>query len=208
MVQIIIGIAGASGSGKTTIANKIYDALKADAVLINHDAYYKDHPELTLEERACINFDHPDSLDTDLMISHLKQLKAGQPIELPEYDFTTHKRKSTTKKIQPTTVVLVEGILLYTDPILRELLDIKVFVDTDPDICLLRRIQRDVEDRGRTLSSVLAQYQETVKPMYHKFVEPSKRYADLIIPEGGYNDVANSVIIHRAKSIIREHRQN
>lgn len=207
MVGVIIGIAGASGSGKTTIAKKIYEALQADAVLINHDAYYKNHPKLSIEERAKINFDHPNSLDTELMIHHLKQLKAGQSIELPEYDFTTHERKSTTTTIVPATVVLVEGILLYTDPILRDLLDIKVFVDTDLDLCLLRRIQRDVEDRGRTLCSVLTQYQETVKPMYHKFVEPSKRYADLIIPEGGYNDVANSVIIHRAKSIIRKYRK-
>jgi uridine kinase len=202
MVDMIIGIAGASGSGKTTIAKKIYSALHKDAVLITHDSYYKNHPHLSLEERAGMNFDHPDSLETSLLIEHLIKLKEGKAIEHPQYDFTTHQRNEKMIKVKPVSVILVEGILIYTDPVLRELMDIKVFVDTDTDICLLRRIKRDVEQRGRTLRSVLDQYIDTVKPMYHEFVEPSKRYADIIIPEGGYNEVANGIIITRAKSII------
>ena len=206
MVNAIIGIAGASGSGKTTIANRIHEAIKTDAVLITHDAYYKDHPDLTLKERAAINFDHPDALETALLIQHLKDLKAGKTIELPQYDFTVHQRKKSTTTVKPVSMVLVEGILIFTDPALRALFDIKVFVDTDPDICLARRIRRDVETRGRTLDSVLNQYISTVKPMYHEFVEPSKRYADIIVPEGGYNEVANGVIIAQAKSIIRKNK--
>jgi len=202
MVDMIIGIAGASGSGKTTIAKNIHKAIKSDAVLMNHDGYYKNHPTLTLEQRASMNFDHPDSLETSLLIEHLKELKAGKSIEQPKYDFTKHERQKSTVTIHPVSVILVEGILIFTDPELRELMDIKVFVDTDTDICLLRRIKRDVEYRGRTLRSVLDQYMNTVKPMYHEFVEPSKRYADIIVPEGGYNEVANGIIITRAKSII------
>ncbi len=204
MVSAIIGIAGASGSGKTTISKRIQKALASDAVQINHDSYYKHHPDLSFEERAAMNYDHPDSLDTALLIQHLKALKADQPVETPEYDFTLHQRKSETTTVQPVSVIIVEGILIFADPLLRELFDIKIFVDTDPDICLARRIKRDVEKRGRTLNSVLDQYIKTVKPMYHEFVEPSKRYADIIIPEGGYNEVANGIIITRAKSIIQK----
>ncbi len=207
MVNAIIGIAGASGSGKTTIANRIHEAIKTDAVLITHDSYYKDHPEMELEARAAVNYDHPDSLETSLLIQHLRDLKNGKSIEQPQYDFTVHQRKKSTITIKPVSMVLVEGILIFTDPVLRDLLDIKVFVDTDPDICLARRIRRDVETRGRTLDSVLNQYVATVKPMYHEFVEPSKRYADIIIPEGGYNEVANGVIIAEAKSIIRKNKK-
>jgi len=202
MVDVIIGIAGASGSGKTTIAKKISKELRSDAVLLNHDAYYKDFGELSIDERAKLNFDHPDSLDTQLMIEHIKALKKGVPIEKPEYDFTTHSRKKTTVTVAPVSAVIVEGILIFTDAKLRELFDIKIFVDTDLDLCLIRRIERDVNDRGRTLSSVLAQYQQTVKPMYHEFVESSKRYADIIIPEGGFNAVANHAIITQAKAMI------
>lgn len=202
MVDVIIGIAGASGSGKTTIAKKISKELRSDAVLLNHDAYYKDFGELSIDERAKLNFDHPDSLDTQLMIEHIKALKKGVPIEKPEYDFTTHSRKNTTVTVAPVSAVIVEGILIFTDAKLRELFDIKIFVDTDLDLCLIRRIERDVNDRGRTLSSVLAQYQQTVKPMYHEFVESSKRYADIIIPEGGFNAVANHAIITQAKAMI------
>lgn len=202
MVDVIIGIAGASGSGKTTIARKICKELSSDAVIINHDAYYKDFGHLSLEERSKLNFDHPDSLDTALMIEHIKALKNGVPIEKPEYDFTIHSRKSTTATIAPVSVIIVEGILIFTDAELRELFDIKIFVDTDLDLCLIRRIERDVKDRGRTLDSVLEQYQKTVKPMYHEFVESSKRYADIIIPEGGFNDVANHAIITQAKAMI------
>ena len=149
----------------------------------------------------------PDSLETSLLIEHLKDLKAGKTIAEPQYDFTVHQRKQKTTEIKPVSMVLVEGILIFTDPALRDLFDIKVFVDTDPDLCLARRIRRDVETRGRTLDSVLKQYITTVKPMYHEFVEPSKRYADIIIPEGGYNEVANGVIIAQAKSIIRKNKK-
>lgn len=207
MVNAIIGIAGASGSGKTTIANRIHEAIKTDAVLVTHDSYYKDHPDLALETRAAMNYDHPDALDTALLIQHLKDLKAGKPIAQPQYDFTLHQRKKTATAVKPVSMVLVEGILIFTDPLLRDLFDIKIFVDTDPDLCLARRIRRDVETRGRTLDSVLKQYISTVKPMYHEFVEPSKRYADIIIPEGGYNEVANGVIIEQAKSIIRKNKK-
>jgi uridine kinase len=202
MVDVIIGIAGASGSGKTTIAKRISKELRSDAVIINHDAYYRDFKNLTVEERAKLNFDHPDSLDTALMIENIKALKNGVPIEKPEYDFTVHSRKSTTVTVAPVSVIIVEGILIFTDAKLRELFDIKIFVDTDLDLCLIRRIERDVKERGRSLDSVLTQYQQTVKPMYHEFVEASKRYADIIIPEGGFNDVANRAIITQAKAMI------
>ena len=202
MVSAIIGIAGASGSGKTTISKRIQKALSSDAVQINHDSYYKHHPDLNFEQRAAMNYDHPDSLETALLIQHLKALKNGEAVEIPEYDFTLHQRKTETATVKPVSVVIVEGILIFADSKLRDLFDIKIFVDTDPDICLARRIRRDVEKRGRTLNSVLDQYIQTVKPMYHEFVEPSKRYADIIIPEGGYNEVANGIIITRAKSII------
>lgn len=208
MVEMIIGIAGASGSGKTTIANKIYSALHKDAVLITHDSYYKNHPHLNLEGRASMNFDHPDSLETDLLIEHLKKLRNGEIIEQPQYDFTIHQRKDEMIEVHPVSVILIEGILIYTDSRLRDLMDIKVFVDTDTDICLLRRIKRDVENRGRTLRSVMDQYINTVKLMYHEFVEPSKRYADIIIPEGGYNEVANGIIITRAQAIIDNKKKN
>lgn len=204
MVDIIIGIAGASGSGKTTIANRIHEPIGDDAVLITHDSYYKNHDELSFEERCKINYDHPNSLDSDLLIEHLKLLKSGKSIDIPEYDYTQHRRKEKTNHVEPKSVLLVEGILIFTEPRLRELFDLKIYVDTDPDICLIRRINRDVKKRQRSLDSVISQYLKTVKPMYHEFVEPSKRYADIIVPEGGYNDVANGIIINRAKTIIAE----
>lgn len=204
MVDIIIGIAGASGSGKTTIANRIHEPLGDDAVLITHDSYYKDHDELSFEERSKMNYDHPDSLESELLVKHLLELKSGKTIEIPEYDYKEHRRSSNTRCVKPKSVVLVEGILIFTEQKLRELMDLKIYVDTDPDICLIRRINRDVKKRGRSLDSVLNQYLSTVKPMYHEFVEPSKRYADIIVPEGGYNDVANGIIINRAKTIIAE----
>ena len=204
MVDIIIGIAGASGSGKTTIANRIHEPIGDDAVLITHDSYYKNHDDLTFEERCKINYDHPDSLESDLLVKHLMQLKAGKSIDIPEYDYSQHRRKEKTIHVEPKSVLLVEGILIFTEPKLRELFDLKIYVDTDPDICLIRRINRDVNKRQRSLDSVISQYLKTVKPMYHEFVEPSKRYADIIVPEGGYNDVANGIIINRAKTIIME----
>ena len=207
MVDIIIGIAGASGSGKTTIANRIHEPLGDDAVLITHDSYYKNHDELSFEQRAKINYDHPDSLESDLLVKHLKMLKEGHSIEIPEYDYSLHRRKDETKKVEPRSVILVEGILIFAEPELRDMLDLKIYVDTDPDICLIRRINRDVKKRGRSLDSVLEQYINTVKPMYHEFVEPSKRYADIIVPEGGYNEVANGIIINRAKTIIEKSKR-
>jgi len=204
MVNVIVGIAGASGSGKTTISEKLYEAFKDNSVLITHDSYYKSHEELCLKERAAMNFDHPDSLETELLIEHLKDLKAGRTIMQPQYDYSEHIRKNTHIEVAPVKAIIVEGILIFTEPKLRELMDLKIFVDTDTDICLLRRIKRDVEKRKRSLKSVLDQYQNTVKPMYHEFVEPSKRYADIIIPEGGYNDVANKVIMARLEAKISE----
>lgn len=208
MVDIIIGIAGASGSGKTTIANRIHDPLGDDAVLITHDSYYKNHDDLSFEERCKINYDHPESLESDLLVKHLLELKAGKSVDIPEYDYSQHRRKEKTNKVEPKSVILLEGILIFAEPKLRELLDLKIYVDTDPDICLIRRINRDVKKRRRGLDSVLNQYLSTVKPMYHEFVEPSKRYADIIVPEGGYNDVANGIIINRAKTIIEEAKKN
>ena len=207
MVDIIIGIAGASGSGKTTIANRIHEPLGDDAVLITHDSYYKNHDDLSFEERCKINYDHPNSLDSELLVEHLKMLKNNTAIDIPEYDYTNHRRKEITKKVEPRSVILVEGILIFAEPKLRDMLDLKIYVDTDPDICLIRRINRDVKKRGRSLDSVLQQYLNTVKPMYHEFVEPSKRYADIIVPEGGYNDVANGIIINRAKTIIEKSKK-
>lgn len=204
MVDIIIGIAGASGSGKTTIANRIHEPIGDDAVLITHDSYYKNHDDLTFEERCKINYDHPNSLESDLLVKHLEQLKSGKSVDIPEYDYTQHRRKDITNHVEPKSVLLVEGILIFTEPRLRELFDLKIYVDTDPDLCLIRRINRDVKKRERSLDSVISQYLKTVKPMYHEFVEPSKRYADIIVPEGGYNDVANGIIINRAKTIIQE----
>lgn len=204
MVDIIIGIAGASGSGKTTIANRIHEPIGDDSVLITHDSYYKNHDDLTFEQRCKINYDHPDSLESDLLVEHLLQLKSGKSIDIPEYDYTQHRRKEKTSQVEPKSVLLVEGILIFTEQKLRELFDLKIYVDTDPDICLIRRINRDVNKRQRSLDSVISQYLNTVKPMYHEFVEPSKRYADIIVPEGGYNDVANGIIINRAKTIIQE----
>ena len=204
MVDIIIGIAGASGSGKTTIANRIHEPIGDDAVLITHDSYYKNHDELSFEKRCKINYDHPDSLESDLLVKHLIKLKSGKSVCIPEYDYKLHQRSENTRKIMPKSVVIVEGILIFTEPKLRELMDLKIYVDTDPDICLIRRINRDVKKRNRSLDSVLNQYLDTVKPMYHDFVEPSKRYADIIVPEGGYNDVANGIIISRAQTIIEK----
>jgi len=204
MVDIIIGIAGASGSGKTTIACKIHEPLGEDAVLITHDSYYKNHDELSFEERAKINYDHPDSLESSLLVKHLKDLKNGISIDIPEYDYGLHRRKDETKRVDPKSVVLVEGILIFAEPALRELFDLKIYVDTDPDVCLIRRINRDVKKRQRSLESVIDQYVNTVKPMYHEFVEPSKRYADIIVPEGGYNEVANEIIINSAKTIVEK----
>ena len=191
---IFIGIAGGTGSGKTTLAENIHQ-LFPESVLISQDSYYKDLSHFALEERVKINFDHPDSLEFSLLVKHLMALKGGQAIEQPIYNFHTHVRESWTKKIESAPIVLVEGILLFVVPELREFFDIKIFVDTDDDIRLLRRIERDVNERSRDFNSVKQQYLTTVKPMHDAFVAPSKKYADVIFPEGGHNQVAISLIL-------------
>jgi uridine kinase len=199
---LVFGVAGGSGSGKTTVVRKIMDALgDTDVVVLEHDRYYRDHPELRLEERASLNYDHPHSLDTDLLVSHLRQLRAGRPVDLPVYDFSLHARKAETTPVKPGSAIIVEGILIFTDQELRSLMDVKVFVDTDGDTRFIRRLERDVAERGRTVSSVIDQYLNTVKPMHLEFVEPSKRYADVIIPEGGHNQVAVDMLLTLIRSL-------
>jgi uridine kinase len=201
---IVIGIAGGTGSGKTTVAQVILDRVGTHHIsLLPHDAYYKDLSDLSQTQRAQINFDHPDSLDTDLLIEHVKLLRTGQPVHLPVYDFKTHARTSHTILVEPQRVVLVEGILIFAEPRLRELFDVKIFVDTDPDIRFIRRLERDITERGRTSISVIQQYLTTVRPMHLEFVEPSKRYADVIIPEGGLNSVAMDMVVARLLELLR-----
>lgn len=203
MRPLVIGIAGGTGSGKTTIARNIAESLPSHGVMtIDHDAYYRDRSELTAEEKAALNFDHPDSLETELLIRHLGALKAGDAVELPSYDFKTHSRKAERRRVEPTPVIIVEGILVFVEPALRALMDIKIFVDTDADIRVFRRIRRDLEQRGRTFQSVRDQYYRTVRPMHLQFVEPSKRWADLIIPEGGDNRVALDLIIGKLRAVV------
>lgn len=198
MNRIIIGIAGGTGSGKTTIAKKIYQAFKDDAVILSHDFYYKPNEEMTYEERSKQNYDHPDSLETELLVAHIKQLKEGVSIKHPTYDFATYSRQEweTTEAKQ---IIIVEGILIFTNKELCDLCDVKLFVDTDADVRFIRRLRRDVEKRGRNMESVINQYINTVKPMHEQFVEPSKAKADLIIPEGGHNVIAISMIIDGIK---------
>ncbi len=193
---ILIGVAGGSGSGKTTVANNLVKAFKADdAALVEQDAYYKELTNMTLEEKAKVNFDHPDSIEFDLLRRHLLALKNGEVIERPIYDFTTHSRKDGVVKINPSKIIIVEGILIFAVPEIRELFDVKIYVDTDADEMILRRIERDMNERGRSFESVKNQYLTTVKPMYLEFCEPSKRYADIIIPRGGENKVAIDMIL-------------
>ena len=198
----MIGVAGGSGSGKTTVVRRIVDSLGSEHVtLLDHDRYYRDRNDLRLEERAALNYDHPDSLETDLLVRHLRDLKAGRAVEAPRYDFTRHARLTEKDTLQPRRALIVEGILIFTDSALRELMDIKVFVDTDSDTRFIRRLQRDVAERGRTMESVIDQYQSTVKPMHREFVEPSKRYADVIIPLGGHNTVAVDLLLTMLRSV-------
>jgi uridine kinase len=200
---LTIGIAGGTGSGKTTVARAILDRVGADHITaFPHDAYYKDLTALPPSLRSQVNFDHPDSLETSLLIEHLQQLRKGQSIDLPVYDFKTHTRTPQTIRINPKPVVMVEGILIFTEPVLRELFDIKIFVDTDADIRFIRRLQRDIAERGRTSESVIQQYLTTVRPMHLEFVEPSKRYADIIIPEGGLNTVAMDIMVARVQTLL------
>nr|MBI2905158.1 uridine kinase [Chloroflexota bacterium] len=201
---VIIGLAGGTGSGKTTVANAITAKVGAQRIAaLPHDAYYRDLPNIPLSQRGAPNFDHPDSLETPLLIEHLQELKAGRAIRLPVYDFTTYTRTGGAVPIEPEPVIMVEGILIFVEPALRALFDVKIFVDTDADLRFIRRLQRDVAERGRTPDSVIAQYLSTVRPMHLEFVEPSKRYADLIIPEGGQNEVAIEMLAARIESLLR-----
>lgn len=199
---VIVGIAGGTGSGKTTLAERIQEGVGERSVLIQHDWYYRDLASFSAEERARVNFDHPDSLDNELLSRHLRALKAGEGIDAPQYDFTTHSRRPQTLRIESRPVVVVEGILLFAMSELRDVFDIKLYVDTDADIRVFRRIRRDIRQRGRDFESIRAQYYETVRPMHLEFVEPSKRWADLIIPEGGNNRIALDIIIERLKRFL------
>jgi uridine kinase len=201
--SIIIGIAGGTGSGKTTVANAILKRVGAERIaFLAHDAYYRDLKDLPRAQRDQINFDHPDSLETDLLVQHLRALRRGQAVQVPVYDFTTHSRTTGTLTVNPQPVILVEGILVFAERALRELFDVKIFVDTDADVRFIRRLQRDIDERGRSVESVIRQYETTVRPMHLEFVEPSKRYADVIIPEGGLNVVAMDMVVARIQSLL------
>ena len=191
---LVIGIAGGSGSGKTTLMNNIVSRFSEDITVLSHDSYYRRHDEMTYEERCQLNYDEPAALETELMVRHLDCLRNGEAIDCPVYDFTVHNRSDATQRIEPSRIIIVEGILIFENEALRDLMDIRIFVDTDADIRLCRRVKRDVNKRGRSLESVLAQYQETVKPMYEKYVEPSKKNAHILVPEGGKNAVALDLI--------------
>ena len=204
---LVIGIAGGTGSGKTTLMKNIIDSYADQVTVLSHDNYYKRRDELTYEQRCLINYDEPDALETDLMAVHLDQLRQGQTIECPVYDFTQHNRSNETVQIVPKSVIIVEGILIFENQPLRDLMDIKIFVDTDADVRLCRRIKRDVNKRGRTLESVLTQYQTTVKPMHEKYVEPSKKFADIVVPGGGKNLVALDMIMGRIQRHLKETEQ-
>jgi uridine kinase len=202
MTPIVIGVAGGSGSGKTTVVRRISESVGPDAVtVLDHDRYYRDRNDLRLEERAALNYDHPDALETDLLVTHVKALKGGRPVEVPYYDFARYARLANTETVTPRRAIIVEGILVFADAPLRALMDVKVFVDTDSDTRFIRRLSRDVAARGRTMESVIEQYQATVKPMHLEFVEPSKRYADVILPQGGHNAVAVDMLLSLIRSL-------
>jgi uridine kinase len=206
---IVIAIAGGTGSGKTTLTHEVLDKVGAEHIaLLPHDAYYKDLSHLPPEHRAQINYDHPNSLETELLVQHIKQLIKGIPIELPIYDFKVHTRTAQTIRVEPKPIILVEGILIFAEPELRQMFDIKIFVDTDPDIRFIRRLQRDIAERSRTTESVVNQYLTTVRPMHLEFVEQSKRYADIIIPEGGLNTVAMDMVVARIRAMLSETESN
>ncbi|EOD00121.1 Uridine kinase [Caldisalinibacter kiritimatiensis] len=202
---ILIGITGGSGSGKSTVVRKIFSELPEEKiVIIEQDSYYKDQSHLSFEERVKTNYDHPLAFDNDLLLEHLKMILDGKPIEKPLYDYELHNRKEETVRVEPRDIIILEGILVLDDKRIRDLLDMKIFVDTDSDVRLVRRIIRDIRDRGRTLESVINQYMTTVRPAHIQFIEPCKKYADIIIPEGGYNKVAIDLMVTKIKSIIRE----
>ena len=201
--MFVLGIAGGTGSGKTTVAERLLAGLGQQAiVLIDHDAYYRDRSSLSAAERLRLNYDHPDAIETDLLVAHLTDLRAGRAVEIPQYDFRQHVRRAETRRIEPAPVVIVEGILVLAEERLRAQMDLRIFVDTDADIRLMRRLERDIEQRGRTFTQVREQYNATVRPMHLAFVEPSKRFADLIIPEGGENRPALDTIIGHLAQII------
>lgn len=203
MCPFLVGVAGGTGSGKTTLSQAILQQIGAERVAyIQHDSYYVDRSSIPPGDRQAVNYDHPDALENQLLISHLKTLLEYKPIEKPIYDFKTHTRKRETERVEPKDIILLEGILILVDPRLRELMNLKVFVDTDADVRLLRRIKRDIEERGRTIQSVMDQYLSTVRPMHLEFVDPSKRYADLIIPEGGFNEIGVDVIVQKTRSML------
>jgi uridine kinase len=203
---IVMGVAGGSGSGKTTVVGEIIRGLEPTVVsLLHHDSYYRDNPHLSLEERRRINYDHPDSLETPLMAVHLRELLAGRAVDVPVYDFTVHRRTEETRCVEPTPVVIVDGILVLAEPELRELMDIRLFVHTDADVRFIRRLQRDIKERGRTLDSVVRQYQETVRPMHLQFVDPSRRHAHVIVPWGGdRNEVAIDMLVARLRYMVAQ----
>ncbi len=205
MEPVILGVAGGTGSGKTTVAMEILKRVGTDRIAyIPHDAYYRDWPDLTPAERARQNFDHPDSLESELLVQHLRQLRQKQTVKVPIYDFTTHRRTDQSKTVHSQQVVLVEGILVFADAKLREEFDVKLYVDTDADIRFIRRLQRDIQERGRSVDSVIEQYLNTVRPMHLEFVEPSKRHADVIIPEGGHNVVAIEMVASRIEHLLAQ----
>lgn len=206
---LVIGVAGGSGSGKTTVAEIVLQQVGRQRIaFLQHDSYYRELTSLSLSQRATVNFDHPDSLESEMMREHILGLKDWQPVEVPVYDFTTHSRTAETIHVEPRRVILVEGILIFAEPRLRELFDVKIFVDTDSDIRFIRRLDRDITERGRTTENVIKQYMNTVRPMHLEFVEPSKRYADVIIPEGGLNTVAMDMVIARIESLLKEERKD
>lgn len=203
-IPLVVGIAGGSGSGKTTLAQLVFERVGKDYIAyIPHDAYYRDLSDLPPNQRVQVNFDHPDSLDSELMLEHIRQLKSNKPIELPVYNFRDHVRTTNTINISPKPIILVEGILIFSEPTLRNVFDMKIFVDTDSDIRFIRRLQRDINERGRTTDSVISQYLSTVRPMHLEFVDPSKRFADVIVPEGGLNTVAMEMVVARIESLLR-----
>jgi uridine kinase len=207
--KLVVGIAGGTGSGKTTIARNIVRGLPhGTCVLLEHDGYYRDSAHLDLEERAMINYDHPDALETELLLKHIEMLRQGEAIEKPRYDYATHSRSKEKAVVEPVPVVVVEGILIFADPDLRKAFDIRIFVDTDADIRVLRRLSRDTQERGRTIEAVIRQYYATVRPMHLEFVEPSKRWADVIIPEGGHNAIALDLVIERLRRFLDEQRDD
>lgn len=202
--MLVIGIAGGTGSGKTTVAQALKNAIDCRCItILSQDSYYRDHPTLNFVEREKINYDHPDAFENSLMIAHIKQLKQGNTVDVPVYDFALHRRKNETVQVEYKPIIVVEGILILADPDLRNIFDVKVFVDTDSDVRVLRRITRDINERGRTLESVHNQYMETVKPMHDAFIEPSKRYADIIIPEGGHNEIAINMLTSWVKNSLK-----